>query len=200
MNNFVPIDTVSEDDIAFLDAFLSSETSPERCYQVSDLDGFLTGIVVGPELILPSEWLPIVWGEEDSDFQDAGQAERVLQIIMGRYNEIIRVLDTSPEEFSPWFWVDEEGTVIASDWAEGFRDAIELRSAEWQPMLKDERCFEILIPIAAFWSNDDGVSLLELQSVAGDGDGLADKMTNRIPQAVIEIRQYWRDRLISNDR
>ena len=25
-------------------------------------NSFLTGIVVSPELILPSEWLPVIWG------------------------------------------------------------------------------------------------------------------------------------------
>ena len=31
---------------------------------VSELDGFLTGILVCPDLIMPSEWLPLVWGGE----------------------------------------------------------------------------------------------------------------------------------------
>jgi uncharacterized protein len=32
-----------------------SDHAPDNCMGLSDLDGFLTGIVVGPELILPSE-------------------------------------------------------------------------------------------------------------------------------------------------
>ena len=32
---------------------------------ISDLDGFLTGLVVGPELIMPSKWLPEIWGHEE---------------------------------------------------------------------------------------------------------------------------------------
>ncbi len=173
-----------------------SENSPEKCFQVSDLDGFLTGIVVGPELILPSEWLPIVWGEEYSNFQDQAQAERVLEIIIGRYNQIIRVLDNTPDEFSPWFWVDEEGTVIASDWAEGFRDAVELRLEDWQPLLNDESSYDILMPIGAFWPGEDGSSIIEQADT--NIEEITDELISRIPVAVIEVRQFWRDRIISN--
>jgi uncharacterized protein len=54
---------------------------------LSDLDGFLTGIVVGPELILPSEWLPIVWGGKEPEFETDAEMRIVLGTIMGRYNQ-----------------------------------------------------------------------------------------------------------------
>jgi uncharacterized protein len=40
------------------DAFLMSDRAPEDSTQLSDLDGFLAGIAIGPELIMPSEWVP----------------------------------------------------------------------------------------------------------------------------------------------
>jgi hypothetical protein len=39
-------------DLEVLDQFLMSEASPENCMQLSDLDGFLTGIAIGPELLI----------------------------------------------------------------------------------------------------------------------------------------------------
>ncbi|PVM93865.1 YecA/YgfB family protein [Caulobacter endophyticus] len=45
-----------------LDAFLSSEEVPRSALLPSELDGFLTGLAVGPERIMPAEWLPHVWG------------------------------------------------------------------------------------------------------------------------------------------
>lgn len=61
-----------------LDAFLSSEDAPPESMQLSDLDGFLTGIAIGPELVMPSEWLPVVWGGEEPVFADGDQAQAVL--------------------------------------------------------------------------------------------------------------------------
>ena len=44
-----------------LDEFLMSDETPGDCMRLSDLDGFLTGTVVDPELIMPSEWFPTIW-------------------------------------------------------------------------------------------------------------------------------------------
>ena len=56
-----PPQELDEDMLEELDEFLLSDDAPEDCLQLSDLDGFLTGIVVGPELIMPSEWVPCIW-------------------------------------------------------------------------------------------------------------------------------------------
>ena len=55
-----PTATAGQADLNRLDEFLMSDRAPENGMGLSDLDGFLTGIAVGPELILPSEWLPRV--------------------------------------------------------------------------------------------------------------------------------------------
>ena len=52
--------------------YLDSDLSPDECMGLSDLDGFLTGIVVGPELIMPSEWLPVIWGRRGAGIRIRG--------------------------------------------------------------------------------------------------------------------------------
>src|SRR4051794_33208481 len=47
------------------DAYLLSDQSPPECMLLSDLDGFLTGIAIGPVVVMPSEWLPHVWGGDE---------------------------------------------------------------------------------------------------------------------------------------
>jgi hypothetical protein len=42
-------------DLRELNRYLNSDLSPDDCMGLSDLDGFLTAIVIGPELIMPSE-------------------------------------------------------------------------------------------------------------------------------------------------
>ena len=77
-------------DLEALDEFLMSDRAPSESMMLSDLDGFLTGIAVGPELVLPSEWLPLIWGGEAPEFADEAEAKTILGAIMGRYNEILR--------------------------------------------------------------------------------------------------------------
>ena len=133
-------ETIGQDepDLKALDEYLMSDESPENCMQISDLDGFLTAIVVGPELIKPAEWMPFVWGSESPEFANDTQATTILGAILGRYNEIAQSLATIPPEIDPIFWETKDGLVVAGDWAEGFLDAMDLRSRAWAEMIEDE--------------------------------------------------------------
>jgi uncharacterized protein len=121
----IPLDRV---DLEALDRFLISDRSPPESMMLSDLDGFLTGIAVGPELLMPSEWLPLVFGGDAPEFADEAEAKAkaIFGAIMGRYNEILR--QVADDDLDPVFWADRDGTLIAADWAEGFLQAIMLRA------------------------------------------------------------------------
>ena len=130
---------------AALDCFLMSERSPPQSMMLSDLDGFLTGIAVGPELVLPSEWLPLVFGGDAPEFADEAEAKAILGAITGRYNEILR--QVADDDLQPVFWADRNGTLIAADWAEGFLQAIMLRADAWEALFKSKRDGALLVPI-----------------------------------------------------
>jgi yecA family protein len=160
-------------DLDALDDYLLSDRAPEDCMGLSDLDGFLTGIVVGPELILPSEWLPVIWGGEEPVFQTEDEMRAVLGTIMGRYDEIVACLDTDPDDFDPILLEGPEGEVIASDWAGGFIDAVALRPTAWKPLIE---------------SDGAGILMVPLFALNGDLGGGPDGMTS-----VIGIYDFWRN-------
>ena len=96
-------------DLEVLAEYLNSDVAPEDCMGLSDLDGFLTGIVVGPELVARSEWLPVIWGHKAPQFESEDQMEKVIDIIIGRYVEIATCFDSDPEKFEPIFWEELRG-------------------------------------------------------------------------------------------
>jgi uncharacterized protein len=179
-------------DLEALDQFLMSDASPEDCMQLSDLDGFLTGIAIGPELVMPSEWLPAIWGGDEPVFESMEQAQTVIGTIMGRYNEILRELDTDPEGYEPVFWEGPDGEVIAADWAEGFVDAIRLRPEAWRPLLEDREALILLMPILALCGDAEGGSPLELDPEE-DVDLLA-QAPDLIPACVVGMHGFWKER------
>ena len=164
--------------------------------QISDLDGFLTGIAIGiaigPELVVPGEWLPAVWGGDEPVFESTEQARTVMGTIMGRYNEILRALGTEPEAYAPLFWEGPDGEVIAADWAEGFVDAVRLRPEAWQPLLKDREALVLLMPILALCGDEEGGPLLGIDSEA-DAELLAEAPA-LIPACVVGIAAFWKER------
>ena len=58
-----------------------------------ELDGYLTGIVVSPDLLLPSRWLDRIWGENEPTFDGLDQMQTVIAAVMDHYNAIIAALD-----------------------------------------------------------------------------------------------------------
>lgn len=173
-----------------LDEFLMSDRAPEDCMQLSDLDGFLTAVAIGPELIMPSEWLPVIWGEGEPVFENTEDAESVIGAIMGRYNKILRLIQHEPDAYGPLFWETPDGHVVAADWAEGFMDGVGLRRNAWRPLLESDEGSELLAPITTFLHDEDGNSLIE-----GEPDELAELCrlaTDLIVPSVQAINSYWK--------
>jgi uncharacterized protein len=113
-----------------LDDFLLSDAVGDDAMLLSALDGFLAGVAVCPGLILPSEWLPVIWGDEVPEFADRDQAQTVLDLITGHYTEILRDLDR--DRYSPVFEIDTDDSVLWEIWIEGFWRSIVLDPERWR--------------------------------------------------------------------
>ncbi len=100
---------------------------------LTELDGFLTGISVSPEAILPAEWLQSVWGSDDSGvaaFDDPLDVQWFADAVMARHAEIAR--DLARGKLRPIFDVDERnGDVLWELWIDGFAEAMALRPDGW---------------------------------------------------------------------
>ena len=118
-----------------LDKALDGLERAANAMTLSELSGFLTGIVVCPELILPGEWLGYVWGEQEDGepaFKDERQAGQLIDLIMQFYNGIIQELDAGDDRYQPVFDVQQEsGEIVCVFWLLGFSRAMSLRPESW---------------------------------------------------------------------
>jgi uncharacterized protein len=129
-------DTLSRK-LCWLDDFLRSDAVGDEAMLLSELDGFLAGLIVCPDMIMPSEWMPFVWGDDDGPiFDSMVQVETISGLIMGHYNDIIRGLDRS--QHRPIYDVDIDGTFLWEIWIEGFGQAMRLRPEAWQVYAHDD--------------------------------------------------------------
>lgn len=179
-------------DLDALDEFLGSDAAPEESMLLSDMDGFLTAVAIGPELIKPSEWLPVIWRGDSPAFETAEQAEFITGQIFARYNQILKASAAGPDYLEPWFWEKPDGTVIAMDWCEGFFEGVQLRMDAWTALLEDQHGRMLFSPIAAHLSDAAG----ELMTKGSPAEVAAalDRAASMIPAAVFEIRQFWKIR------
>jgi uncharacterized protein len=177
-------------DLEALDAFLRSDRAPPNSMMLSELDGFLTGIAVGPELVRPSEWLPLVWGGGAPEVADLDDANVLLGMVAARYNEILS--EVANDTLAPVFWVDSNEKLLAADWAEGFSEAIRLNMDAWKPLFLSERDLELVLPILSLCRDKDGNCLTGLSPEAADR--IFDQVHELIPSCVLRIADYWRRR------
>jgi uncharacterized protein len=115
----------------------------EETMLIEELDGFIAGLLVCPDLIKPGEWLPIVWhrdsGDPQSSFDNLDHAKRVIGLVMEHYNAVARTLMERPDLYSPLFAVDKRnGDVLWELWIEGFEKVVKLRPAAWQRLLRSD--------------------------------------------------------------
>ncbi len=175
--------------------FLNSDSAPQGCMDLSELDGFIAGLVAGPEPVPREEWLAEIWDNEEPDYADEAEREAVEQAIFERYAAIEAGLDATPLGYAAILWQDEAGTTVAEDWAAGFMQAVTLRATAWQPALADEDASMLLIPIASL----AGMTLPESerggQAMTDDAlEGLMQDAEQVLPVCVLGLRRFWGDR------
>jgi uncharacterized protein len=181
-------------DLDLLDAFLMSDDAPETSMGLSDLDGFLTGLAIGPETIPPSEWIPVIWGDEEPEFATVEGADAILGTIMARYNEILAQLKADPDSFDPVFLEGEEGNVIVSDWAAGFMDAVALRAPAWEPIFEDDDGSMLMLPLMALASDDERPLFDDVELPAEEADKLRAHGADILMEAIPAIYEFWQER------
>jgi len=100
---------------------------------LTELDGFLTALAVGPDTIPQSEWLQSIWGSDDSvdpPFDDPADVQWFVDAVMARYAEIVRDLTRGKPQ--PIFDTDDRnGDVLWEAWIDGFAEAVALRPESW---------------------------------------------------------------------
>jgi uncharacterized protein len=103
---------------------------------LSELDGYVTGVLACPEMIPPSEWLPLVWGETgDAHFADQKAAEETIGAVMTHYNAVAQAMSKSLW-IEPIYEVDTNSDeILWEPWVDGYTRALGLRPDAWEKLL-----------------------------------------------------------------
>jgi uncharacterized protein len=149
---------LSDEELDRLDDFLleridedaATDGRDEGVIGVSELDGFLTAIVSGPVTVLPSRWLPVLYGDFPPVWKQTEEAEKVLSLLLRHMNDIAFWLLEEPEAFEPLYLentASEKPVIVVDEWCEGYMRGVGITFDEWilAPEIAD-----LLEPIRAF--------------------------------------------------
>jgi uncharacterized protein len=176
--------------------FLASSERPAGTLSYNELRGFLFAITSAPQLVLPSEWLPLVFNDGDARYRDREEAESILNALMRLYNEVNEEVSeqrpTPPlDEASaadPLWHFDAETPL--SLWARGFTFGHEWLSGIWDALLPESYDEELggAMMVLSFFSSRD-VAEAFFQEFGGQADSLevmARDMLALFPEAMAE--------------
>ena len=157
---------------------------------ISEFDGLIAGLLVCPELIPPSDWLPMVWssGEEEETsapvFEDDRQLHAFIKLVMEHYNAT--GADLLAGRYAPIFDVDTpHDDILWEIWIEGFDLALHLRPEAWEPILTGDDEGRIAL---------NGLSLLA-DVAAGEELGLPEDELEELKTHAPDLIGLWLDTL-----
>ena len=121
-----------------LQDLLATIPSEWKGMNIVELDGYVAALIVCPDTVPPSEWLPGVWGS-NIGFEDAEGTEATVAAVMGHCSRIARELAESPEDYAPVLGVDaDSGETLWEPWIDGFERGMRLRRGVWRQIARSD--------------------------------------------------------------
>lgn len=162
-----------------------SEGKDEGILDISTLDGFMTALVSGPNVIPPSKWLPVIWGDFEPEWNNMDEFQDILSLLMRHMNNISGNLIEAPEEFEPIFMEREvKGKTywIVDEWCDGYLRGMKLDSKGWSTTENIEPLLSSLL----LFSSEAGWEKLEQMT-----DKEIEQQQNKIAPAVRRVHAWW---------
>ncbi len=180
---------LNKNELMILESFLRSDATPNDCMNTAELDGFLTGVAIGPELISVSEWLGVVWGRSGGpDFESVEHAQTIISLILRHLNGISDLFATSPHEICrlPESALNLSGLDAEQFWCCGFLKSVQLRPSAWDRIIEDGHV-NWLTPLKTMTNAMGTPSLFE----QGLRVTAAEVHPSQVSSSVINIHAYW---------
>ena len=185
-----------------LRAFLEHPSRPAGTLTYHELQGFLFTVVSAPELVPPSDWLPIIFADEDAGYATLDEANAILGRIMALYNTInATVLD--PPTLLPGdcplrddVLANFEDNAPIGQWSRGFLRGHQWLEELWEetvPEELDDELGSILMTLTFFSSREIAEAFHKESATGGQSfESTADAIHHVFPTAVAQYAHMGR--------
>lgn len=159
---------LSETELDRLGEFLDSLAGP-HAMNLEQLDGFFCALIAGPEVVMPSEYWPVVIDQDPEDeasapsFESLEHAQEIMDLVQRHWNGIATTLNAG-DIYAPLLMHDDDDVARGNEWARGFLQGVQLRHSSWQEFINDEEEAGAIIPMFALAHEDDPDPELRVES------------------------------------
>jgi len=147
----------AEDVYAHVDYFLMRYGNDESILGSSELDGFFAALACAPNMVLPSHWIPAIWGGDKNMpvWEDEEDIRSFSHLSLTLYNGIMKAMNL--DDYDPVFHqreVDGEIVIIVDKWCHGFLRGVNL----WEPLLPaDSAIAEDCLTSIRLFATEEGI-------------------------------------------
>jgi len=159
----LPAPEITEQDngVDAINFYLMRYGHDDSILDVSELDGFFAALACAPDTVLPSRWMPAIWGGEEKTpaWQDKDEIDTFTRATFTLYNEAIQSMHENSYE-ALFLEREVEGKIytIVDEWCNGFLRGINL----WAPLAAaDAALIEECIQSIKLFATEAGLSQLD---------------------------------------
>ena len=180
--------------------FLEHPGRPIGTLRYHELQGFLFAIASAPELVPPSEWIPMVFGEHEAGYENLAEAKAVPGELMALYNSVnVAVASdraTLPADctFRSTVLAELDDSAPIAEWSRGFTHGHQWLEESWEPYVPaelDDELAAVLMTLSFFASRDMAQAFLA-ETGQKDLAAMAAKIRRLFPDAVAEYAHLGR--------
>ena len=183
---------LSDAEIGQLDEFLTSESTPKEAMDISMMDGFVTALASGPNMMMPSSMLRWIWdanrGEQSPTFASAAESKHIVELIIRYWNNVTDTLNNTLDGYQPLLLqreVDGAPIPVIDEWCVGYYTCIAIDRAAWAPLMAQHP--EWFAVIMLYGTEDGWDELKRRQDSLEQHQALADSLAG----SVRNIHRYW---------
>ena len=188
-------------DFGTLQAFLEDPSRPAGTLRYHGLQGFLFAVASAPEVVLPSEWQPIIFGAVDT-FASLDEAQEILGQITALYSSINAAVRDAPTllpadcPLPDDVLANFEDEAPIAQWCRGFLRGHRWLEELWEEYLPEELAEELdatLITLAFFSSREMAEAFLAKNPTGEQSlETAAATIHGVLPRAVVQYAHLGR--------
>lgn len=159
-----------------------------RSMTVEMLDGFFAALVCSPKLVMPSEYMPHVLGEDESKLADLEEVKDFYGLVIRHWNAVARALARKDKRYDLVLVSPDDNKSYGNHWAEGFLQGVRIGGSAWSDLINDEEHGGIFVPLFALAHEHDPDPELRPNPISDDQ---RDLMLATISASLAGVFEYF---------
>ncbi|MDJ0623573.1 MAG: UPF0149 family protein [Desulfocapsaceae bacterium] len=189
---------ITQKDEKNLRKLLAIAISPEKTFSYDELRGYLYGIAITPDVIDPSEWVPVVFGDDKPEYESDEQVRELMGTLFTVLNRHVAAFQDD-NLFMPFDMktIREKDVIGILEWTSGFEEALSLRPECWEEHRdldeeEQDRLMNSLVVIEGIVYPEDAVDMfthLPPEELEDMGVDISGNSANRVIQVQLFMLQ-----------